>query len=136
MTDKKSYMLPGMHLGADPEFFTAWTLYDISPTSPENLTRLMTIIANRGQPLLAGIEIIESQDLADGYFGTEYNGVHRVCCLKWIASGIGQMSEETLAQDAEGIVMQLSKHDTVKLPGKIVTSGSHTNTFFIRHDSF
>jgi hypothetical protein len=136
MTDKKSYMLPGMHLGADPEFFTAWTLYDIGPTSPDNLTRLMTVIANRGQPLLAGIEIIESQNLADGYFGTEHNGVHRVCCLKWIASGIGQMSEETLAQDAEGIVMQLSKHDTAKLSGKIVTAGPHTNTFFIRHDSF
>lgn len=136
MTEKKSYMLPGMHLGADPEFFTAWTFYDISPTSPENLTRLMTIIANRGQPLLAGIEIIESQDLTDGYFGTKYNGVHRVCCLKWIASGIGQMSEETLKNDAEGIAMQLSKHDTAKLSGKIITSGPYTNTFFIRHDSF
>ena len=136
MTDKKSYMLPGMHLGADPEFFTAWTLYDIGPDSPENLTRLMTVVANRGQPLLAGVEILEAQDLTNGYFGSDYHGTHRVCCLKWIASAIGQMSEETLSADAEGLSMKPGKHDTVKLSGKIITSGPKTNTFFIRHDSF
>jgi len=136
MSDKKSYMLPGMHLGADPEFFTAWTLYDIGPDNQENLTRLMSVIANRGQPLLAGIEIIESQDITNGYFGRNYNGKHRVCCLKWIASAIGQMSEETLIIDAEGISMKPSKHDTVELNGKIITAGPATNTFFIKHDSF
>jgi len=136
MSGKKSYMLPGMHLGADPEFFTAWTLYDIGPDNQDNLTRLMSIIANRGQPLLAGIEIIESQDLTDGYFGNNFQGKHRVCCLKWIASAMGQMSEETLVADAEGVLLSLSKHDTAKLNGKIITAGPATNTFFIRHDSF
>lgn len=136
MTDKKSYMLPGMHLGADPEFFSAWTLYDIGPNSPENLTRLMTVVANRGQPLLAGVEIIESQDLTGGYFGSDHTGIHRVCCLKWIASAIGQMSEETLTADASDIAMKPSNYDTAKLTGKIITDGPATNTFFIRHDSF
>lgn len=129
-------MLPGVHLGADPEFFSAWTLYDIGPSSQDNLTRLMTVIASRGQPLLAGIEIIDSQDLTDGYFGIEHTGNHRVCCLKWIASAIGQMTEQTLCHAAEGTAMKSSEHDTATLSGKIITQGPDANTFFIRHDSF
>jgi len=136
MSDKKSYMIPGAHLGADPEFFSAWTLYDIGPLSPDNLAQLMNTIANRGQPLLAGVDVIDEQDLTDGLFGSAYTGVHRVWCLKWITSAIGQMNEETLMVDSDGKLMETGFAETAKLPGKIITSGKKTNTFFIRHDSF
>ena len=59
--DKKSWMIPGAHMGADPEFFTAWTLYDIGPLSNDsrsNLATLMNVIASRGQPLLAGVDSV------------------------------------------------------------------------------
>jgi hypothetical protein len=136
MSEKKSYMVPGAHLGADPEFFTAWTLYDIGPDGRDNLATMMSVIANRGQPLLAGVECIEKQDVADGLFGENISGVHQVWCLKWIASAIGQMSEETLTNESQGQHMITGLGETLSLPGVIITQGPDTNTFFIRHDSF
>jgi hypothetical protein len=136
MSDKKSYMLPGAHMGADPEFFSAWTLYDLGPENPSNLATIMNVIAGRGQPLLAGVECIDEQDLSNGMFGEEFTGVHRVWCLKWIASSIGQMSEATLAEESNLKEMTTGLHETASLTGRVITSGSGTNTFFIRHDSF
>lgn len=129
-------MVPGAHLGADPEFFTAWTLYDIGPEGRSNLATMMSVIANRGQPLLAGVECIEQQDVTDGLFGENISGVHRVWCLKWIASAIGQMSEQTLTDESHGQHMTVGLRETLSLPAVIITQGPDTNTFFIRHDSF
>jgi hypothetical protein len=137
--DKKSWMIPGSHLGADPEFFTAWTLYDIGPqcdASRTNLATLMNIITNRGQPLLAGVECINQQDVTGGLFGENIKGIHRVWCLKWIAERQGQMTEETLAVDSQGKKANTGLTETAKLNGQFITAGPDTNTFYIRHDSF
>jgi len=136
MSEKKSYMIPGAHLGADPEFFSAWTLYDISPAGRDNLAVLMSVIANRGQPLLAGVDCIESQDLGTELFGENFSGKQRVWCLKWIASAIGQMTEETLTVEANGQYMTTGLSESITLPGQIITTGPDTNTFFILHESF
>ncbi|CAB4241541.1 hypothetical protein UFOVP71_79 [uncultured Caudovirales phage] len=129
-------MLPGAHMGADPEFFSAWTLYDIGPGSSDNLATLMNIIAGRGQPLLAGVECIDKQDLSNSLFGEDITGEHRVWCLKWIASAIGQMSEQTLAAESNNKEMITGLTETASLSGRVITSGPLTNMFFIRHDSF
>lgn len=137
--DKKSWMVPGAHMGADPEFFTAWTLYDIGPlnnASRSNLATLMNIIASRGQPLLAGVDCIDQQDVTDSLFGKNITGIQRVWCLKWIAERVGQMSEETLTTDSVGHTATTGLSETATLDGKLITSGPDTNTFYIRHDSF
>ena len=137
--DKKSWMVPGAHMGADPEFFTAWTLYDIGPSnslSRENLATLMNIIAGRGQPLLAGVECIEQQDMNNSLFGENISGTQRVWCLKWIAERIGQMSEETLAIETQGKTMHTAITETATLSGRMLTTGPDKNTFYIRHNSF
>jgi len=137
--DKKSWMVPGSHMGADPEFFTAWTLYDIGPDRNEsrsNLASIMNIIANRGQPLLAGVECIDQQDVTGGLFGDNITGTHRVWCLKWIADRQGQMTEETLSADTEGLVAYTGLNETAALDGTFITTGPNKNTFYIRHDSF
>ena len=139
MEKRTAWMAPGVHLGADPEFFTAWTLYDIGPLSKEavsNLSKLLTVITNRGQPLLAGIELIEGLDISDSLFGEKFTGTHNVWCYKWIASSIGQMTEETLSNESNGKQMITGLGETAQLPSVIITSGPDTNTFFIRHDSF
>jgi hypothetical protein len=139
MSDKKSWMVPGAHVGADPEFFSAWTLYDIGPESEnsrENLATLMNVVASRGQPLLAGIECIDSQDIGKELFGENFTGNQRVWCFKWIASAMGQMTESTLAVEANGLHMNIGLNETAKLSGKVCTSGSDSDTFFIRHESF
>jgi hypothetical protein len=137
--DKKSWMVPGAHMGSDPEFFTAWTLYDISPASNDsrsNLATLMNIIASRGQPLLAGVDCIDDQDVTNGLFGENFKGIHRVWCLKWIAERVGQMTEETLTTDSLGSTAAIDLNETAQLNGQIITAGPDTNTFYIRHDSF
>ena len=136
MSDKKSYTVPGAHMGGDPEFFSAWTLYDISPAGRDNLATLMTVIANRGQPLLAGVECFENQDLGTELFGEIYTGKQRVWCLKWIAGAIGQMTEDTLSVEANDQYMTVGLSETVDLPGRVITVGPETNTFFIRHETF
>lgn len=139
MSDKKSWMVPGAHMGADPEFFTAWTLFDIGPDNEKsrgNLAELMSIVAARGQPLLAGIECIDKHDISNSLFGDNVIGEHRVWCFKWIASGIGQMTEATLAEESNGRRLTTGLSETYTLAGNIITSGPDTNTFFIRHDSF
>ena len=136
MSDKKSYTVPGAHMGGDPEFFSAWTLYDISPAGRDNLATLMTVIANRGQPLLAGVECFENQDLGTELFGEIYTGKQRVWCLKWIAGAIGQMTEDTLSVEANEQYMDVGLSETVDLPGRVITVGPETNTFFIRHETF
>lgn len=139
MADKKSWSVPGAHFGSDPEFFSAWTLFDIGPNSNEsmdNLNTLMRIVTSRGQPLLAGVERYDAHDITDSLFGENLNGIQTVWCLKWIASGIGQMTEETLAKESDGSKMNINLSETLPLVPNVVTSGSDTNTFFIRHDSF
>ena len=136
MSDKKSYMIPGAHMGGDPEFFSAWTLYDIGPDGRDNLATLMSIVAARGQPLLASVECFENQDLRTEIFGDAYTGKQRVWCLKWIASGIGQMTEETLSVESNEQYMTVGLRETVDLPGRVITIGSEINTFFIRHETF
>jgi hypothetical protein len=123
-------------MGGDPEFFSAWTLYDISPAGRDNLATLMTVIANRGQPLLAGVECFENQDLGTELFGEIYTGKQRVWCLKWIAGAIGQMTEDTLSVEANEQYMNVGLSETVDLPGRVITVGPETNTFFIRHETF
>ena len=132
-------MVPGAHMGADPEFFSVWTLFDIGPESEDsrgNLAELMNIVASRGQPLLAGIECIDKQDTSNSLFGDNVTGEHRVWCFKWIAGGVGQMTEETLARESNGRRLATGLTETYKDKDVVITDGPDTNTFFIRHDSF
>ena len=139
MENRTFWSVPGTHIGSDPEFFTAWTLYDIgldSKAGKKNCEKFLKFISSRGQYLLAGVDRLEGQDITDGLFGSNFTGVQTVWCLKWIAGAIGQMTEESLAVDAESIILETGLQETVALPGRIDTFGPDTNTFFIRHDSF
>lgn len=132
-------MVPGAHLGADPEFFAAWTLYNITPTndsSKKNLEVLLNVINNRGQPLLASVEYFENQNIDDGLFGNQLTGQHHVWCLKWIADRKGVMTEESLANESHKKLMLTNLGESIALSGEIITSGPETNTFYIRYDSF
>ena len=46
VTNKRSWSIPGSHFGGDPEFYSCWTLFDISNDggqSSENLEKIMSI---------------------------------------------------------------------------------------------
>lgn len=139
MLERTSWNVTGTHIGSDPEFFTAWTLYDIGLDSKDgkrNCKTLLKVISSRGQYLLAGVDRLKGQDITDGLFGANFAGVQTVWCLKWIVGAIGQMTEESLSLEAENTNMIIKLGETVPLFGQIITSGPGTNTFFIRHDSF
>jgi len=139
MFEQTSWMIPGTSIGADPEFFSVWTLYDIGLDtlySKNNCQQIVNIITGRGQYLLAGVDRLVGQDITDGQFGDEFTGIQSVWCLKWIANAIGNMTESSLAVDSSHYTLQTGLKETVALPGKIVTSGPSTNTFFVRHTSF
>ena len=65
MSEKKSWTIPGAHFGGDPEFFTAWTLFDIgldSSKSRDNLHILMGLMSEQtlisesnGLPMQTGL---------------------------------------------------------------------------------
>jgi hypothetical protein len=138
MSDKKHWSLPGAHFGGDPEFFSAWTLFDISMDSQgsqENLRRFIELVSARGQPILAGVEMVTDQQIDGGFFGSEFPGRHTVWCYKWIVDKVGLMSEETLLAESAGTPMIIGLKETAALDREIITSGPRANTFFIRHDS-
>lgn len=138
MSEKRRWTLPGAHFGGDPEFFSAWTLFDIgmdSEGSKENLARLIDLVSSRGQPILASVEFIPNQQLDQGFFGSKFSGHQNVWCYKWIVDKIGLMTEETLLAEAHGLPMNLGLNESLRLDKQIITHGPRTNTFFIRHDS-
>ena len=138
MSEKKSWTIPGAHFGGDPEFFTAWTLFDIgldSVDSRDNLHILIDLVGMRGQPILSGVEMVTDQNVTDGFFGKNYTGKHTVWSYKWIVDKVGLMSEQTLIAEANGLPMKIGLNETAKLEPKIITSGDQANTFFIRHES-
>lgn len=138
MSEKRHWTLPGAHFGGDPEFFTAWTLFDIgmdSEGSKENLARFIDLVSSRGQPILASVEFIPNQLLDRGFFGHKFQGNHNVWCYKWVVDKVGLMTEETLLAESDGIPMNRGLNETIRLDDHIITRGSRANTFFIRHDS-
>lgn len=138
MSERKSWMINGSSIGADPEFFTAWTLYDLSPNDEGgkyNLDHFFRVISGHGQPLIAGVEQISNQDISGGLLG-EHTGNHTVWCLKWINDRCGIMTEEKLASEFNNITLKTGLEETADLDGAVITQGPGTNTFFIRHDSF
>ena len=138
MADKKTWTIPGAHFGGDPEFFTAWTLFDIgmeSAASKSNLQKFIDLVSSRGQPILSGVEMIPAQDIVGSFFGKIYQGEQTVWSYKWIVDRKGVMTEATLIKDANNTPMVIGLNETVTLTPKIITSGPETNTFFIRHES-
>lgn len=138
MSEKRHWTLPGAHFGGDPEFFSAWTLFDIgmdSEGSKENLGRFIDLVSSRGQPILASVEFIPNQVLDRGFFGSRFTGNQNVWCYKWIVDKIGLMNEETLIAEADGLPMNRGLNETVRLDDRIITRGPRANTFFIRHES-
>ena len=138
MSEKKSWTIPGAHFGGDPEFFTAWTLFDIgldSSKSRDNLHILIDLVSMRGQPILSGVDMVTDQDITDGFFGKNHSGRQTVWSYKWIVDKVGLMSEQTLISESNGLPMQTGLNETAKLEPKIITSGADANTFFIRHES-
>ena len=136
--NKRSWSIPGSHFGGDPEFYSCWTLYDISNDegqSSENLEKLMGIATVRSQPILAGVEMIIDQDITNGLFGSKFSGKHNVWTYKWIVDKVGIMTEDTLNKEAHGITMHVGLQETAKLSKQIYTRGVNTNMFFVRHDS-
>jgi hypothetical protein len=138
MADKKHWTIPGAHFGGDPEFFTAWTLFDIgldSESSRENLQRFIDLVSMRGQPILSGVEMTPEQDITDGLFGKNITGKHTVWSYKWIVDKVGLMNEHSLLVEANGLPMITGLNETAALGDKIITQGDDANTFFIRHES-
>jgi len=136
---KTSWSIPGTSIGAEPEFFSAWTLYDIgldTVDGKKNCQKIVNIITGRGQYLLAGVDRLVGQDIDDSIFGATFCGMHTVWCLKWIANAIGNMTEASLCLDSSHYMLQNGLNETADLPGQIITIGPLTNTFFTRHDSF
>ena len=136
---RNSWMIPGSSIGADPDFFTAWTLFDISPNDAggaRNLSKFFALISGHGQPLIAGVEQLLDQPLAGGMFGENHTGNHNVWCLKWIADRQGLMSEDSLSKEFNNVALELGLEETANIDGQVLTQGPDTNTFFIRHDSF
>jgi hypothetical protein len=135
---KRSWSIPGSHFGGDPEFYSCWTLFDISndgTSASENLEKIMAIASSRSQPILAGVEMIINQDVTNGLFGSKHTGNHNVWAYKWIVDKKGIMTEDTLNQEAHGLQLLTGLQETATVGKKIYTRGVNTNLFFVCHES-
>ena len=105
---------PGEFSHGDTEFFTIYTLIDITDTGTtsgsgkeyqqaQNLSVLLQTIGLRCQPFITSVMKLDGQDLSNYNFGTSHAGNHSMWITKFATEFSGQTSVEGLISDINTI---------------------------------
>lgn len=147
---------PGEHLTGDIEYFTAYTLVDITDsgvTNPnsgdtdgynqaQNLNVLLQVISLRAQPIVVSITKRETQDMADYSFGSGYTGTQTIWITKFATEYKGAWAGNGnntyhLDQDCDGVAITTGLDDTATLAENAfnTTDAVNKNLYFMRNDN-
>lgn len=146
-----SYRLqrPGENLTGNIEFFTCLTLADITDTGnsnpaagdpyeqAQNLNSLLQCVGLRSQPIMVSVDVLESQDLADYSFGTDFTGTQTVWVLKFATEHKGSTTVANLNVDVEGLPIYTGLDETVSISSGVFqnASSSAKNIYFVENDN-
>lgn len=146
----------GEHVTGDIEYFTAFTLVDITDsgvTDPrtsdvigynqaQNLNVLLQLISLRAQPIVVSISKREDQDLADYSFGSTFSNTEAsVWIIKFAteykgawANGVDQSYH--LVNDCQGVAVTTGLDETETITPALFNTVSSTakNLYFVRND--
>lgn len=137
------------NIGGDPDFFTVYTLVDITdtgisdsrvtPVKPynqaQNLNSLIQCVSLRVQPNLISVDKLTGEAMADHEFGSAFTGSQTVWVLKFATERSGYIDEAKLKADVDGLPMLTSLDETVTFGTAVFNSLSNTNKniYFIQH---
>lgn len=139
----------GENVGANIEYFTCYTLIDISDTGvfnpvagpayeqAQNLNALMQAISLGSQPILASVEKLVAADAADFAFGTDFTGEHNVWILRFASERVGSITISTLVRDIDGLPVYDDLDETATFDASVFETGDEQqkNIYFVRNDN-
>ena len=136
---------PGEFSHGDTEFFTIYTLIDITDTGvtsgsgkeyqqAQNLSILLQTIGLRCQPFITSVMKLDGQDLGNYNFGTSHAGNHSIWITKFATEFSGQTSVEGLILDIH-VIPVFDNLDESAAIGSIFdcVSADDKNTYIIKN---
>jgi len=149
MTTRHATARTGEFIGGNIEFFTCYTLADITDTGvydpvqgktyeqAQNLNALLQAISLCSQPTLSSVEKIIAADMADYEFGSDFTANHTIWVLRFVSERVGSITLETLVRDIDGLPLYTNLDETaIFSPEVFETQDSVTkNIYFVRNDN-
>jgi len=139
----------GENVGANIEYFTCYTLVDITDTgifdpssgSPyeqaQNLNALLQAISLGSQPILASVEKLIAADLSEFEFGTDFSGDHTIWILRFASERVGSITVNTLIRDIDGLPIYDDLDETATFSSTVfeTNDSEEKNIYFVRNDN-
>lgn len=146
-----SNIIAGQYDDSDLEFYTVYTLVDITDSGvndsnlfdtksynqSQNLNVLLQIIGLRTQPIVLEVSSLSLQSMKDYQFGTSFKGTHTVWVVKFASEYKNAWKNELdyvyhLKEDCDGIAFIPDLDNTAKFGIDVFDTASNTkrNIYF------
>jgi len=149
MTTRYATSRTGEYIGGNIEYFTTFTLVDITDTGvynptagkeyeqAQNLNALLQAISLGSQPVLTSVEKLLAADLTEFDFGTDFTGNHNVWILRFANERMGSINVAGLIRDIDGLPIYDDLDETAVFSTNVFETQDATgkNIYFIRNDS-
>lgn len=149
MTVRNSTARTGEFIGGNVEYFTCYTLIDISDTGvydpnqgteyeqAQNLNSLLQAISLGSQPTLSSVEKLTAVNLDDYEFGSDFTGDHNVWILRFASERVGTITVSTLVRDIAGLPLYDDLEETAVFDDNVfeTTDSATKNIYFVRNDN-
>jgi len=149
MTTRHATGRTGEFFGGNIEYFTCFTLVDITDTGvfdpnagktfeqAQNLNALLQAISLGSQPVLTSVEKLTAADAADFEFGSDFTGAHNVWVLRFASERAGTITVDTLVRDVDGLPVYMDLDETAVFDTDVFETGDpvQKNIYFVRNDT-
>ena len=139
----------GEVIGGNIEYFTCYTLVDITDTGiynpsagnayeqAQNLNALLQAISLGSQPILSSVEKILAAELADYDFGSDFTGNQNVWILRFASERVGSITTTSLVRDIDGLPVYDDLEETAVFDTNVfeTNASDQKNIYFYRNDN-
>jgi hypothetical protein len=139
----------GEYIGGNIEYFTCYTLVDITDTGTydptasksyeeaQNLNVLLQAISLGSQPILSSVEKIVAADMEDYEFGSDFTGNHNVWILRFASERVGSITTSSLIRDIDGLPIYDDLDETAVFDTNVfeTNNADQLNIYFYRNDN-
>jgi len=139
----------GEYIGGNIEYFTCYTLIDITDTGTydptagnlyeqaQNLNALLQAISLGSQPILTSVEKLTAADMDDFEFGSDFTGTHNMWVLRFASERVGSITVNTLVRDIDGLPIYDDLDETATFDSNVfeTNDSTQTNIYFVRNDN-
>lgn len=139
----------GEIVGGDIEYFTCYTLVDISDSGvfdpnqgntyeqAQNLNSLLQAISLSSQPILTSVEKLTAADVAEFDFGSDFTGNHNIWILRFASERVGTITINNLIRDVGGLPIYEDLDETAVFDTNVfeTDNSDQKNVYFLRNDN-